>query len=163
MNKTIINFNFLCFHDIFQDMMDNSTAMIKNNTMLIEDNIDQIANNSDKISNNVADIAANAADIASNDDEIAANWVADNIKVENSIAENADDVAVINKSDEKVLDDFPFLNEIEVKSEVSDVNNSLNKSEAKPSAQKEANDQSLNCQEEIHEREKLKLIVKLNL
>jgi len=49
--------------------------------------------------------------------------------------------------------------EIEVKSEVSDVNNSLNKSEAKPSAQKEANDQSLNRQEEIHKREKLKLIV----
>lgn len=49
--------------------------------------------------------------------------------------------------------------EIEVKSEVSDENNSLNKIEGKPSAQKEANDQSLNHQEEIHEREKLKLIV----
>lgn len=49
--------------------------------------------------------------------------------------------------------------EIEVKSEFSDEKHSLNKIEAKPSAQKEANDQSINHQGEKLESEKLKLIV----
>ena len=49
--------------------------------------------------------------------------------------------------------------EIEVKSEFSDEKHSRNKIEAKPSAQKEANDQSINHQEEKLESEKLKLLV----